>query len=121
MNNSKPAESMMDIRVSPAVVVVVLVLVAAILVALYFLIIARAPGKSQPVEPGGVAAPQMPAEGGKTAPQTPGMAKDEPLSEKANSQSGAPPVEQPSSQPKGEQPSAEAPAKAQPSETTKSP
>lgn len=41
MNQASSTDGLMEIRVSPAVVVVVLVLVAAILVGLYFSVIAR--------------------------------------------------------------------------------
>jgi cell division protein FtsN len=43
MNSVSSNDGLMEIRVSPAVVVVVLVLVAAILVGLYFMVLAKAP------------------------------------------------------------------------------
>jgi len=41
MNTGSSRDNLMEIRISPAVVIVVLVLVAAILVGLYFMVVAR--------------------------------------------------------------------------------
>lgn len=45
MKNASSTDSLMETRVSPATTVVVLVLVTAILVALYFTVMAKVPGQ----------------------------------------------------------------------------
>jgi hypothetical protein len=68
MNTVSSSENLMEIRVSPAVVVVVLVLVASILVGLYFMVIAKPPGavSTEVIAPAGPGpdATMAPIEGG---------------------------------------------------------